>query len=207
MRFTITVAIAAAFAVPATAAVIQPVAVVASDTFRTYNSINLINGSGLANDLHDTNWQNMWMSTSDPVPHFLVFDLGKTFSLESTDIWQYAANFNRPFSETGRGVKDLSISLSLDGVTFTPATDVVMERQILTEETKLTPFAAQSFALSGEARYVRFDLESNFGQPWTGLSEVRFNGVAVPAPAGLALMILGLGMLGGAVRRQRMLQA
>ena len=74
-------ALAVAFAAPAAAATIQPVGVVASDTFWTYDVNNLINGSGLTVGLHDTHWGNMWQSTWDDVPHWLVFDLGQTVSL------------------------------------------------------------------------------------------------------------------------------
>ena len=206
MRLFFATAVVLAFAAPAAAAVIQPVGVVASDTFRTYNVENLINGSGLSGGKHDTNWQAMWQSTWDDVPHYLVFDLGQQVSLQSTSIWQYAADFNFPWIETDRGVRDLGISISLDGLTFAPATDVVMERHFLDAQNRKTPFAAQVFELTGDARYVRFDLNSNYGGAWTGLSEVRFSG-AIPEAATWAMMIMGFGMVGGAIRRRRMIAA
>ncbi|MCG2840817.1 PEPxxWA-CTERM sorting domain-containing protein [Sandaracinobacter sp. RS1-74] len=201
-------AAAAAFVAtaPATAAVIQPVAVTASDSFWTYDVNNLINGSGLSGGKHDTNWNNMWQSTWDQVPHWLLFDLGQNVSLKSASIWQYAADFNYPWYETDRGVKDLGISISLDGVNFTSVADAVLERHILNADNRYESFAAQLVEFTGEARYVRFDLNSNYGSVWTGLSEVRFNG-SVPEAATWAMMIAGFGLVGGAMRRRRAIEA
>ena len=211
MRLILATAFVLAAAAPAAAATIQPVAVTASDTFGNYKVENLINGSGLSGGKHDTHWGNMWQTDWDPIDHWLLFDLGQNVSLQSASIWQYAANFSYPWYETDRGVKDLSISISLDGVNFTPVTDVVLERQILTAQTQNTPFGAQQVELTGAARYVRFDLKSNHSvpgnpTPWTGLSEVRFTG-AVPEAATWAMMIMGFGMVGGAMRRRRALAA
>ena len=207
MRLILATAFVLAAAAPAAAATIQPVGVVASDTFANYDVNNLINGSGLSGGKHDTHWGNMWQTSWDDVPHWLVFDLGQKVSLQSTSIWQYAADFSYPWYETDRGVQDLGISISLDGVTFTPVTEVVLDRQILNADNRSTPFAAQLVALTGDARYVRFDLNSNFSDtPWTGLSEVRFNG-AVPEAATWAMMIMGFGLVGSAMRRRRALAA
>ena len=203
MRFAlVTVAAAAFLTVPATAAMIQPVSVVASDTFWTYDVNNLINGSGLTGDLHDTVWSNMWMSSWDNVPHNLTFDLGQVVSLAGTYVWQYAADFNFPWYETDRGVRDLGISTSVDGVTFTLVTEAVLERQILTADNRYEPFAAQFVAFTGDARFVRFDLNSNYGSVWTGLSEVRF-AAAVPEAATWMMLIAGFGMVGATMRRRR----
>lgn len=206
MRYILASALVLAVAAPAAAATIQPVAVTASDSFWTYDVNNLINGSGLSGGLHDTNWSNMWQSSWDDVPHYLVFDLGQKVALTSTSVWQYAADFGPWWYETDRGVKDLGVSISLDGVNFTPVADAVLDRQVLTSATAKSPFAAQLVALSGDARYVRFDLNSNYGSAWTGLSEVRFSG-AVPEAATWAMMIAGFGLVGAAMRRRRMLEA
>lgn len=203
-----TAAVLAAFAAPASAAVIQPVGVVASDTFNDfYPAVNLINGSGLNGNLHDGNFQNMWQSTWDEIPHWLVFDLGQVVHLTETHIWNYNQDFGWGTS-LGRGVKDLTISISLDGVDFTEVLTTQLQRG-----TGL-PIPAEVVALSGSARYVKFDLLSNQDagkpvneqQPWTGLSEVRFSG-AVPEAATWAMMIMGFGLVGSAMRRRRMLEA
>ena len=148
----------------------------------------------------------MWQSSWDDVPHYLVFDLGQTVALTSASVWQYAADFGPHWYETDRGVKALGVSISLDGVNFTPVADAVLDRQVLTAATAKMPFAAQFVALTGDARYVRFDLNSNYGSAWTGLSEVRFSG-AVPEAATWAMMIMGFGLVGGAMRRRRMMEA
>ena len=206
MRYILASALVLAVAAPAAAAAIQPVAVVASDSFWTYDVNNLINGSGLSGGKHDTNWNNMWQSSWDDVPHWLVFDLGQTVSLKTANIWQYAADFSYPWYETDRGVKDLGISISMDGVNFTPVLDTVLERHILNAENRSEPFEAQIVALTGDARFVRFDLNSNYGSAWTGLSEVRFSG-AVPEAATWAMMIMGFGLVGSAMRRRRAVAA
>ncbi|WP_199553326.1 PEPxxWA-CTERM sorting domain-containing protein [Sandaracinobacteroides hominis] len=207
-RLILVAAVAAAFAAPATAAVITPVAVTASDTFNDFYPVaNLINGSGMSGKLHDGQFNNMWQSTWDQIPHWLVFDLGQTVHLTSTSIWNYNQDFGWGTS-LGRGVKDLEISISMDGVGFT---------SILTTELRRgtgLPIPAEVVALSGTARYVKFDLLSNQdrdlptneAQPWTGLSEVRFAG-AVPEAATWAMMIMGFGMVGSAMRRRRMIAA
>ena len=203
-----TAAIAAAFAAPASAAVIQPVGVVASDTFNDfYPAVNLINGSGLNGNLHDGNFMNMWQSTWDDVPHWLVFDLGQVVGLKNTQIWNYNQDFGWGTS-LGRGVKDLTISISLNGVDFTEVLTTELQRG-----TGL-PIPAEVVALTGSARYVKFDilsnqdanLPSNEAQPWYGLSEVRFTG-SVPEAATWAMMIMGFGLVGAAARRRRMLEA
>ncbi len=211
-RALILSAAVAALAAPAAAAVVTPVSVTASDTWFSYNANNLINGSGLSNGLHDTSYTNMWQSDWNDDTHWLVFDLGAEVRLASTSIWQYAANFGPLFYETNRGVKDLSVSISKDGVTYTTVADVEMTRQILTADTQNTPFAAQVFELNGVAQYVRFDISSNHGfppyneTPWTGLSEVRFNS-AVPEAATWAMLIMGFGLVGSAMRRRRAIVA
>lgn len=198
----------AVIAAPASAAVITPVAVTASDTFNDfYPAINLINGSGLSGKLHNGVFNNMWQTTWDEVPHWLVFDLGQTVHLTDTRIWNYNQDFGWGTS-LGRGVKDLTISISLDGVTYTPVITTELQRG-----TGL-PIPAEVVALTGAARYVKFDilsnqdagLPTNEAQPWTGLSEVRFAG-AVPEAATWAMMIAGFGMVGSAMRRRRALVA
>lgn len=200
-------ALALAASMPAMAQTITPVSVVASDTFSffgEYKSINLINGSGLSGGLHDANYPNMWMSNLGVNQATLTFDLGKAYNLTGTSIWNY--NFGNPaeFQSTIlRSVKDFRLFASTDGVAFSQ----VLEARLNPGSGQ--PLASQDFAFGGVARYVRLDILNNYGQgtyaerDWnSGLSEVRFNGTAVPEPASWALMIAGFAMAGAAVRRR-----
>ena len=74
--------------------------------------------------------------------------------------------------------------------------------------------AAENFGFSGAARYVQIALDGNhqkypetYGYAPIGLSEVRFTGSAVPEPATWAMMILGFGAAGAAMRNNRRRQA
>lgn len=205
------VAIAAAFLATATnAAQITPVSVTATSTFNNgfYTPQNLINGSGLSGGLHDNSFGNMWQTEQSETAKLaqITFDLGGLFDLASADIWQfnYADGVQIPgvISTLDRGVKDFRILTSLDGVSFTEAFAGTMARA------DGSPAAAQIFALDGLARFVQIDIQSNYAEGTiyttyaSGLSEVRFNGSAVPEPASWAMMIGGFGLVGGALRRR-----
>ncbi|MBL8506070.1 MAG: PEP-CTERM sorting domain-containing protein [Methylobacillus glycogenes] len=64
--------------------------------------------------------------------------------------------------------------------------------------------AAQVVDFSASARYVRFDILTNYDQqwPWVGLSEVKFV-AAVPEPSSYAMLGLGLAALGMVARRRK----
>ena len=200
-------AFALSASVPAVAQIITPVTVVASDTFSffgEYKAVNLINGSGLAAGLHDASYPNMWMSNLGVNQATLTFDLGKAYNLTGANIWNY--NFGNPaeFQSTIlRGVKDFRLFASTDGVSFAQVLDARLNPGTG------QPLPSQDFAVTGVARYVRFDILSNYGQgtyaerDWnSGLSEVRFAGTAVPEPASWALMIGGFALAGASVRRR-----
>ena len=183
-------------AAPASAAIITPVGVTASSTFWTYDVSNLINGSGLADGAHDGNYNTAWMTDTTGEPAFLIFDLGAAYTLSSALIWQFNVDFG-----LDRGVRDIAVSLSADGESFVEAVAGSLAKA------DGRPAAAQRLELTGDARYVRLDLRNNHGDQytWTGLSEVRFDGIAaaVPEPASWAMMIGGFALVGGMMRRQR----
>lgn len=200
-------ALALAAAAPVSAQTITPVSVTASDTFSLfgqYKAENLINGSGLTGGLHDSYFANMWMTNLGVNQATLTFDLGKAHKLNGASIWTY--NFGNPaeFQSTIlRGVKDFRLLASNDGVSFSQ----ILEARLQLGTGQL--LASQDFAVSAVGRYVRLDILNNYGEgtyaerDWsTGLSEVRFAGAAVPEPATWAMMIVGLGLAGAAVRRR-----
>ncbi|QMW24536.1 PEP-CTERM sorting domain-containing protein [Sandaracinobacteroides saxicola] len=137
------------------------------------------------------------MSDTTGEPAFLIFDLGVNVILRQAQLWQYNVDFG-----LDRGARDIAFSTSLDGISFAAAGTGVMTRATG------APAPAQLFALDGTARYVRVDLNNNYGDrfTWTGLAEARYAG-AVPEPATWAMMIAGFGLVGAATRRRRTMVA
>lgn len=137
------------------------------------------------------------MTDTTGQPAWLTFDLGAEYKLDAARIWQYNVDFGMGYSLV-RGAKDISLSISRDGVNFTTITSGVLDKG-----TGL-PLAGQDFDLLGNARYVRLDLLNNYGDQysWTGLSEVRFISSAVPEPEAWLMMIAGFGATGIAMRRR-----
>ncbi|MFA3790519.1 PEP-CTERM sorting domain-containing protein [Aliiglaciecola sp. SL4] len=161
--------------------------VTASSTFFSYNVDNLINGSGLSGAEHSGNFVNKWM-TDGTVTGVLTFDLGAIFDISSSSIWNYGGGC----CGTGRSVKDLGIEGSLDGVTYFTIGDFVLN------ESAGTPIFSETIALNTTAQYLKFNLNSNYGDTFTGLSEVQFDGVisSVPEPTSIALFSLCLALIG-----------
>lgn len=178
----------------AQAADIAVSSVTASSTFYTYDAINLVNGKGLSGDLHSGNWDAKWMLNGTTTGS-LTFDLGSLFKVGGTTIWNYGPGC----CGEGRSVQDLSISLSSDGVNFTDLGTFTLSNP------STDPFAGETLALGDTvARFVRFDILSNHGDTtYSGLSEVKFNGVsAVPEASSLAYGLIGLATAGALVRRR-----
>lgn len=186
--------ISAGLATSAQAAEIAVASVTASSTFYTYNAVNLINGNGLSGDLHSGNWENKWMLDTTTTGT-LTFDLGALFKIDSTKIWNYGPGC----CGEGRSVKDLGISVSSDGLSYTDIGSFVLSLP------DTDPFGGETLALGDTiARFVRFDIQSNHGESsYTGLSEVKFNGVsAVPEASSLAYALIGLATAGFVQRRR-----
>lgn len=195
-------------AAPATAAVVTPVGVTATSTFNNgfYTPQNLINGSGLSGGLHSNFFGDMWMTDLGASKASLTFDLGGVFNLSGASLWQFNFGTNTPVISTlDRGVKEFRLLTSLDGVTYAEAFSGTLARSL-----DGSPVAAQDFAFSGAASFVRLDILNNYTQGTiyerdeaSGLSEVRFSGAAVPEPATWAMMIGGFAMVGAAMRRRK----
>jgi hypothetical protein len=144
---------------------------------------DIVNGSGLAGGLHDVNPSNMWLSKGSgfggvDLDPSVTFDFGDVHTISSFNVW----NYNEIGAFSKRGVNSVSIEY---GATPALGSTVV----------GITNFAQASGAagdagenFSGfspfEARFVKFDINSNHGDGNTfyGLSEVQFDGELILAP-------------------------
>lgn len=102
-----------------------------------------------------------------PVSHWIMYDLGYEYTLDSTYIWNYNA-----WGNSEMGVKDAVIDYSLDGADWTHLRTFRIEK------------ASGSYKYDGApgptlnnttARYILVTALSNWGDTeCTGLSEIRF---------------------------------
>ncbi|MHC4206101.1 MAG: LamG-like jellyroll fold domain-containing protein [Planctomycetota bacterium] len=145
------------------------VALTASSFDPKYEPNNTINGSGLdADDLHDVNEFNMWLSARDATePAWIRYQFDRPYKLHELMVW----NYNR-FREDrlGFGFKEVLIEYSLDGADFTALDPVQLEPATGKEST-----GPNVLALNGlVATHIRLKAVSNFsGRSQYGLSEVR----------------------------------
>jgi len=144
---------------------------------------NTINGSGLnANNLHSTEAMGMWLSSNEPLPAWIEYELDKVYKLHEMWVW----NSNDSLEPViGFGFKDVTIEYSVDGNDYTTLGT--------THEFARAPGALDyahntTVDFSGvTAKYVRLTANSNWGgfMPQYGLSEVRF--FSIPTLANLEL--------------------
>ena len=135
-------------------------------TFQTYNIQNLTNGKGLSSmtlsATHSTTWQDMWISNQIKTG-WVEFDLGSIQLLRTIAMWNYNSSIS-----TGRGVASMDVYLSLDGSKY----------QLLRRETppqaNAQPLPAHLIQVVRPARYIKFDILANYGNSYTGMSEVQF---------------------------------
>ncbi|MHC4509247.1 MAG: LamG-like jellyroll fold domain-containing protein [Planctomycetota bacterium] len=137
-----------------------------------------IDGSGLDGDLHSTEMEDMWLSSSAPQPTWIEYQFDKAYKLHEMWVW----NQNQLIeSAIGYGFKDVSIEYSVDGVGYTTLGTTHEFAQ-----SPGMPGCAHNppVDLSGvTAKYVRLTANSNWGGLINqfGLSEVRFFYVPVRA--------------------------
>jgi hypothetical protein len=132
----------------------------------------MVDGSGLASlsttALHDCNDTTMWKSNTPITTGELDFDLGAVFALNQIAVWNSAQVSGE------RGVKDVTIETSVDGVTFAalPGAPTQFAKQTS------CPSPAEIFEFNPvAARYVRFNITSSWTTGLasnTGIAEIFF---------------------------------
>jgi hypothetical protein len=162
-----------------------------------YSLENLTNGSGLSflseTATHNDDFSNMWISNTDTTTGTLTFNLGNLYSVNSAFVW----NYNADCCGLDRGVREMSVETSEDGITF----NTLLGSVILSQGTG-EPISSDALNLADvSTRYIRFNILSNYGAPdYTGLSEVQFEGELASAPTPVPEPGTGIGLLGlGAV--------
>lgn len=195
------------------AEVIQSVTATASSEWSASQSAtNLVNNSGLrtAGSLpgnstattyditgvhtYDQSAVNQWHNTGPADPNSVItFNLGGSFTMDAIHIWN-GNQWGTALDLTSRGVQQFDILTSSDGVNFTE----VLSNQTLQQSAAGTFISAQSFSLVGNngVTHVQLRIDSNYGDAYTGLSEVMFTRVVDPGLSAPATRDLGaIGML------------
>ncbi len=167
--------------------VLTPLAATASSFFTADQVVaNLINGSGLTvsapieNSTHTNGFpggggsRTFWHSDTGETTPWIEFDLGANYDLSDMLVWQFNAVFIGG-DETNRGIRQYDL---FAGTTTNPSNQIITDGQ-LAKASGTNAEGAQRIPLSGLAngvRFIRMRADSNFGGPFTGLSEVRFLG-------------------------------
>lgn len=190
MKSLITLGLATAliFSMSAQGGIIPVSKVMASSTFAASDVQNLINGQGLEGELHSGEFADKWMGEESVQPS-LIFDLGVVFEVASTMIWNYGG-----CCDIKRNAKQVVVFSSVDGINFTQLGKIRLAK------TKGELFAGQNFDLDTFARYIRLDIKSNYGDKYTGLSEVQFTGNVASAPEPVSMLLMLLGLAGLAIK-------
>ena len=167
-------------AVSAGVEIIVPVGVTASSYYPEWGVPGaLIDGSGLTGgtgrEATHTNANNvmyqLWHSAAETavVGQWVEFDLGAAYDVANALVWQLAQE-----NLTARGVQTFTISVAGTNQVFsTYATGkgLKIATGAVQEPVQVVTLAAR------DIRYVRFTVQSNYGDSYVGLSEVRFEGV------------------------------
>ncbi|MGD8499975.1 MAG: discoidin domain-containing protein, partial [Phycisphaerales bacterium] len=148
------------------------VAATASSQAEDQGPENAADGSGLTDDLHSNETEDMWISsTDDPGPVWIEYELDKVYKLHEMWVW----NYNGESILSGFGLRNVTIEYSADGTHYTKLGDT----HEFAQGTGMDDYAHNppvNFD-GAAAQYVRITANSNWGGAifnQYGLSEVRF---------------------------------
>jgi len=183
-----------------------------SSTFSAARSAdNIINGNGFteATGYHSSaggdniSWTSA-SSTANPLPHFITIDLGASYDLASVKIWNW--NTTNTLSAGSKDI-DISVASSIGGGFTSLGSFVLNIAPGLNNVDFGQVIDLSGFTAADDTRLVRIDIKSNHGfsivAGLAGLSEIRFDGVAVPEPSVFAALGLGAVVFLGRRRRAR----
>jgi hypothetical protein len=137
----------------------------------------------------------------------ITWTLPSKYDLTGFHLWNYNEG-----AQTSRGLKYVTIEVA-DNAGFTLNLQTITSYASgtgLTQASGANTYTGEDYTLSATGQYVRFTVISNFSaivdnlfsNPFTGASEIRFEGTAVPEPMSAGLFACGaLGML--VARRRR----
>jgi hypothetical protein len=133
---------------------------------------NTINGSGLVDDLHSAEIEDMWATVDgQALPAWIQYEFDKIYKLHEMLVW----NYNGPSFLAKLGLKDVTVEYSTEGVNWTLNDSVSIFNQAQGTE----DYAANTTVPFGgvAVKYVKITVNSNWiGELFEqyGLSEVRF---------------------------------
>jgi hypothetical protein len=206
-----TLALSIATASTAQASLINGVTVLTDMGAPDGNINNILNGVGLPGDTPSLTGThllgsnlNSWLGNPSG-GNLITFNLNGQYSLAGFSLWNLTANntFVVDGVNLGNntfGVNGVNIFTSTDNNIFTALAGAPTQFAIgssgVPEQFSFAPVTAS---------YVRFQVLSNYGARYTGLSEVQFNSAsttAVPEPVTIFGTLMGLG--GGAALKRRL---
>jgi hypothetical protein len=139
---------------------------------------NTINDSGLVNDLHSIENEEMWLtSDSDTGPIWIQYEFDKLYKLDQMLVW----NYNGESILAGLGLREVTIEYSTDGTNWMQLGDAVEFPMAPGTDGYASDITVDFGGIA--VKLVKINAASNWYPdfPMFGLSEVRFMAIPVSA--------------------------
>ncbi|KPL20797.1 MAG: hypothetical protein AMJ75_11180, partial [Phycisphaerae bacterium SM1_79] len=158
---------------------IENITVTASSQAENQGAENTVNGSGLENDRHSTELEDMWLSASGgQQPTWIQFEFDKAYKLYEMWVWNHNGLMELL---VGVGFKDVTIEYSVNGTDYT----TLGTTHEFAQGTAAADYEHNTTVDFGgiPVKYVRLTANSSWVGflPQYGLSEVRFLYIPVHA--------------------------
>ncbi|MCF7972975.1 MAG: discoidin domain-containing protein [Phycisphaerae bacterium] len=150
-----------------------------------------VDGSGLTDNVHSTNSDQMWLSAAVDLTPWLMYEFDEIQKLDQMLIWN---SNSKSEGFIGWGIKDVIIEVSVNGADWTALAETSQISRAPGLPTYSEPQVIDFDSVP--AQYVRINILSNWGGILTqyGVSEVRFYGLPVyprsPDPASGSMDVL-----------------